>query len=142
MTSEFQILPQTDRPLGRGNFLAGIGVCLLGVALLVLQYRLKELIVPWYVPALTTLGVLLIFSSVAQRWSVIRILFLILIVVLAGFEWYFVVSFSKLPNYVGPARIGHQFPAFQTTLANGRPFTDKDLQDGTPSVMVFFRGRW
>ena len=29
-----------------------------------------------------------------------------------------------------------------STFADGRPFTDEDLRDGSRHVMVFFRGRW
>ena len=60
----------------------------------------------------------------------------------AGFQWYFLASLVKLPDYDGPVRAGRQLPAFSTTLADGRPFTDADFRDGSRRVMVFFRGRW
>ena len=131
-----------ERPRGRAYFWAGLGLCLLGLALVMAQYHLKLLIVPWYAPALTTLGALLLLGSVARRQSVIRVLALGLVAALAAFEWYFLVSLTRLPAYEGPARAGQKIPAFRTTLADGRPFTEQDLQDGTPSVLVFFRGRW
>ncbi len=49
---------------------------------------------------------------------------------------------AKLPAYAGPAQAGQTLPAFRTTLADGRAFTEQDLQDGAFSVLVFFRGRW
>jgi hypothetical protein len=134
--------PVKERSRGRRYFWAGISLCLLGFALAVVQYSLKHLIVPWYVPVLTTLGVLLLLLSLAKRGTIPRIIAVVLVGVLAGFEWYFLVSLSRLPAYQGPARAGQQIPAFRTTLADGRAFTDKDLQDGKPSVLTFFRGRW
>lgn len=134
--------PAKNRSTGRGYFWAGIGLAVLGVALTVVQYSLKQLIVPWYLPALTTLGVILLLGSVVRRRGVARIVTLVLIGALAGAEWYFLVSLSKLPAYQGPARTGQKMPAFQTTRADGRPFTDRDLQEGQTTVMVFFRGRW
>ena len=80
--------------------------------------------------------------SVAQRRTATRWVWLVLLLALAGFEWFFLGSMTKLPRYVGPAQAGHEVPAFQTTRADGRSFTDKDLADGTKSVLVFFRGRW
>jgi hypothetical protein len=134
--------PANERSRGRAYFWAGIGLCLLGLALVVVQYSLKQLIVPWYTPALTTLGALLLLGSVARRRSIVRVIALGLVAALAGFEWYFLVSLTRLPAYEGPARAGQKIPAFRTTLADGRPFTEQDLQEGTPSVLVFFRGRW
>ncbi|MEX0713897.1 MAG: hypothetical protein WD278_16285 [Pirellulales bacterium] len=131
-----------ERPKGRGYFWAGIAVCLFGIALCVAQYSLRQLIVPWYVAGLATLGAVLLLWSVIQRPSVVRVVVLALIAALAGFEWYFLVSLARLPTYDGPARAGEKIPAFRSTLAGGRPFTQVDLQQGTPTVLVFFRGRW
>ena len=64
-----------------------------------------------------------------------------LVAAFAGFQWYFLVSLMKLPDYAGPAQAGKQFPAFAATLADGRPFTDADLRDGA-ARHGFFRGRW
>jgi hypothetical protein len=132
----------TSRSHGRAYFWLGIGVSLLGIALCVAQYSLKQLIVPWYLPVLGTVGAVLLLASVALRPSVVRIVVLGLLAALAGFEWYFLLSASRLPAYAGPAQTGKQFPAFATTLADGRPFTEKELQAGMPTVLVFFRGRW
>lgn len=132
-----------DRSRGRGYLWAGIGLALLAITLWIGQYvLLKQLFVPWYVPAVTTLGALLLLASVIQRRGVIRILVLVLIAGLAGLEWFFIASFSRLPTYEGPAQAGAKLPAFQTTLADGKTFTNQDLHDGTKTVMVFFRGRW
>ena len=130
------------RSRGRAYFWAGIGVCLLGIVLMVVQYSLKQLFVPWYVAVAATLGVLLQLCALARRRSIVRVIVLLLITALAGFEWLFLVSLSKLPAYEGPAQVGRPLPAFRTTLADGSQITEKDLQQGKPSVLVFFRGHW
>ena len=45
------------------------------------------------------------------------------------------------PPYFGPAQVGQKVPAFTTQLADGKAFTDKDL-NGQDSIVLFFRGRW
>jgi hypothetical protein len=115
---------------------------LLGLALVMVQIRLGYLVVPWYSPVLATVGAVLLLAAVAQRRSIPRILGLVLLTAFAGLEWYALGWLVKLPDYEGPARPGEPFPAFRTALADGRPFTDRDLRDGTRRVLVFFRGRW
>jgi hypothetical protein len=134
-------IPANERPLGRATFWLGIAACLLGPALAVAQFSLNYLIVPWYSPALATLGALLLLVSLARRRSVLRIAAFVVVAAFAGFQWVSLASLG-LPAYEGPVRAGRQLPAFRTTLADGRPFTDADFRDGSRRVMVFFRGRW
>jgi hypothetical protein len=134
--------PATQRPPGRGAFWAGIGVCLLGLALVFVQFGLKLLFVPWYSPALASAGAGLLLLSVARRRSVPRILVLVLVTAFAGLQWYFLASMLKLPDHDGPARAGKQLPPFRAAFADGRPFTEADLRDGSRRVLTFFRGRW
>ncbi len=131
-----------ERSRGRAYFWAGICARLLGPALVVAQFRLKHLAVPWYCPVLATLGAFLLLVAVARRRSIPRVITLLLVAVFAGLQWYFLVSLTKLPDYEGPARAEQPFPAFRSTLADGRPFTGEDLRDGSRRVLVFFRGRW
>ena len=131
-----------ERSVGRGYFWAGVGACLLGLALAVLQFSLKQLFVPWYTPALATLGAFLLLVAVTRRLSVLRIVTLLLVTALAAFQWFFLVSLVKLPAYEGPAQAGRPLPAFRSVLADGRSFTEEDLRDGSRRVLVFFRGRW
>jgi hypothetical protein len=143
MATETTTRTAEARSLGRGNLWAGIGLCVLAFALVAVQIAaLKLLFVPWYFPALTTLGFLLVVLSLGKRASVTRFIVLVLVGALAGFQWFFLVSVAKLPTYAGPATAGAKAPTFQTAFADGRPFSDKDLQDGTPTVLTFFRGRW
>jgi FtsH-binding integral membrane protein len=134
--------PVKERSAGRAYFWMGIGLALLGIVLAVVQYSLQQLIVPWYVPILSTLGALVLLVSLFKRRSIPRILAIGLIGVLAGLQWFFLISIARLPAYAGPAQVGQKLPAFSTALADGRAFTQQDLEDGRRSVLVFFRGRW
>ena len=134
--------PIVDKTSGRGYLWAGIGLALVAIILVAVQFGLKQLIVPWYFPAVTTLGAVLLLCSVARRVTVVRILALGLIGAMAGCEWYFLTSLAKLPEYHGPAQAGKTLPSFATTLADGQAFSDQDLRDGTRRVLTFFRGRW
>src|SRR5262245_45245751 len=128
-----------ERGAGRGFLWAGLGLVLLAFGMVAVQYGvLKWLKTPWHVPILFTLGAFFLMLAVARRRSVVRIALLVLVVALAGFEWFFMTSMSRLPSYEGPARAGEPIPAFQTKFADGRAFTDKGLQDGKGSVLVFF----
>jgi hypothetical protein len=134
--------PAKERSRGRAYFWAGLGACLLGLALTAVQFSLKHLAVPWYSPVLATVGAFLLLVSLARRRSISRVIALVLVAALAGYQWYALVWLMKLPDYQGPARAGQQLPAFSAALADGRPFTEADLRDGSRRVMVFFRGRW
>ena len=102
----------------------------------------RRIILPLSLPALATLGAFLLLVAVARRRSIPRLIALVLIAALAGFQWYFLVSLIKLPDYAGPAQPGKQLPSFSATFADGRPFTEADLRDGSRRVITFFRGRW
>ena len=133
----------TAPAVGRGYLLAGLTLAVLAIALFIGQFAvLKRTGVPWYLPALTTVGALLVVLALAQRRSVTRVLALLVVAALAGLEWFFLASLTRLPEYAGPAQTGQPMPAFQTALADGTSFGDADLRDGKATVMVFFRGRW
>lgn len=134
-------MPATDRAKGRGFLWAGIVLFVLAAAAVVVQYSLRLLINPWYFPALTTLAALAILAALAQRVSGTRIIAFLLMGGVSGFFWFALLVSARLPEYAGPAR-GQKLPAFHATLADGRSFTQADLEDGTPTVLTFFRGRW
>ena len=143
MTTETVSSPVQTGATGRGYFWAAIAVFVLSLVAAAIQFGvIKELFVPWYAPAFTTIAAVMLICSLAQRRTIARIIVFVLLTAVAGFEWVALVALSKLPDYEGPARVGAKMPAFQTVLADGRTFSDKDLQDGTPSVLIFFRGRW
>jgi hypothetical protein len=134
--------PPTRTSRGRWWFALGAAACVLGLVLYGIQFSRKEFVVPWYAPVLGTAGVLLMALAWRLRPTVWRVIGLGLFTLLVAGEWYFLLSLSKLPAYTGPARAGEVIPRFTTTRADGRPFTDRDLQQGSPTVLLFFRGRW
>ena len=127
---------------GRVLLLSGLGIAILAIGLIFLQFGLQRLFVPWYAPILTTLAVALVVWSLARRRSATRFVVLALSAALAVFWWQFLIVGAKLPEYVGPARAGQKLPHFYTSRADGAIFSANDLEDGTPRVMTFFRGRW
>jgi hypothetical protein len=142
MTTATDTVAEKKPSWGRNYLWAGVALCVLAVGLVIVQYGVGLLIVPWYAPVLTTLAVILVVCSLAKRRTVVRFVAAGLIGLLAGLEWHFLTSLSKLPEYQGPAQVGQQIPAFETKLADGQPFADQDLRDSRTSVLVFFRGRW
>jgi hypothetical protein len=133
--------PAQQRSPGRAYFWVGICICLLGPLLVMAQFSWKHLGVPWYSPVLASLGAVLLLVAVVRRPGIVRVVALLLVAGFAALQWYF-LAMVKLPAYDGPAQAGKQLPAFSTTLADGRPFTEADLRDGSRRVLVFFRGRW
>jgi hypothetical protein len=105
------------------------------------QLATQRLMMPWYVPLLATLGALLVAASLWQTRTVWRLLALLLVVLLAGAEWAFLLA-TRLPPYTGPVALGQPFPVFATVRADGTPFAQSDLQGSQNSVLVAFRGRW
>src|SRR5262249_38222904 len=134
-----EVRPTTGRQL----VWLGLALALLSPLLYVLQLLgAKILTMPWYLPVGGTLGAALMLFGLLQTrtwWRVLGVLFFGL---LAGLEWYFLVSFSRLPAYAGPVKTGQSFPAFATTKADGSSFTQDDLRGDRNTVLVFFRGRW
>ena len=121
--------------------LAGLAVSVLGIAAYVIQLSLERLKLPWYMPAAALLGVALMIASLWKRRTLWRVLALVVVVLLAGFEL-MVLNEMRLPPYVGPIAEGHPFPAFEARRADGTPFTRNDLIGDRHQALVFFRGRW
>jgi hypothetical protein len=133
--------PPIARSRGRLWLWLGVGLFLIGFVLYFLQTSLlKHLVTPWYVPILFTLGVLLALVSVRQRPTRTRVVTSVVLALLCAGEWYFILSVSRLPEYKGPVQVDKKIPEFTTTFADGSSFTEKDLQKGTPTVLVFNRG--
>ncbi len=133
--------PASRRNLGRPWLGLGLGLAILGVVGYVVQLQLRYLTPPWYLPVLATLGLVCVSVSLGQSRTVWRWLALLLVFLVAGGSWTFLVA-TRLPAYTGPLAVGKPFPPFTTTRADGTSFTQKDLAGGPRSVLVFFRGRW
>src|SRR6516165_5784766 len=98
--------PTKVKSSGRWWFGTGIAVFLLGLAGYIVQFSVKQLVVPWYAPILATVGVLLVLVACLRRPTVVRFLGLAVLTLLCAGEWYFLVSLSRLPEYTGPAKVG------------------------------------
>ena len=95
---------------------------------------------PWYVPIMASAGVALMIVSVWSRRGVMRILGLLFFTVICGLEWYHALVGTATPLYTGPHSPAARF-LITARLADGTPFTEKDLGRAAP-VLLFFRGRW
>jgi uncharacterized membrane protein YhhN len=129
-------------PRRRPLFLAGALLFLLGPVIYIVEFSLKHLGMPWYIPIMATVGVLFMAMSVMQRWGIFRTLGLIVFALLCAGEWFALVAGTKTPAYTGPAQAGNKLPSFATKLADGSAFTEKNLEGGQRTALVFFRGRW
>lgn len=126
---------------GRLLIALGLGLPALAVVGYVVQLSDRRLTVPWYLPLAATLGVVLAAAALGLARTAWRWLALLLAVLVAGAGWAFVLT-TRLPAYAGPVAVGRPFPEFTTARADGTPFTQRDLEGGPDSVLVFFRGRW
>jgi hypothetical protein len=126
---------------GRVLLLVGAGLPVLGVIAYAGQISLGRLTVPWYVPVLASLGVVLVGSSLWRRPSLWRVLALIAVAVVAAGEWGLLFAF-RLPRYTGPIVAEGAFPEFETSSADGTKFSRSELVGSRNNVLVFFRGRW
>src|SRR5690242_12745589 len=134
--------PTAPRPYpGRLLVALGLAVAALGILAYVVQLWALRLTTPWYMPIAATLGAALAALALWRARTVWRVLALLLLVLLAGAEWAFLLGL-RLPAYAGPVAAGQSFPAFETVRADGTPFTQHDLVGDQDSVLVFFRGRW
>jgi FtsH-binding integral membrane protein len=136
--------PSTSAPhrsRGRLYLVLGLGLAVLGVVLYMVLFSLQRLTMPWYMPVMALLGVILVGLSMFERRTVWRSLALLAVVLLAGTEIAFLYA-VRLPPYTGPIAEGLPFPAFESKLFNGGSFTQRDLIGERSSLLVFFRGRW
>lgn len=127
----------------RGLLWGGLILSLVAIGLCIAQYAaMRSTITPWYLPAMTTVAALVMLVAVRRRHSIVAVLGFLVIAALAAFEWFFLAGLSRLPAYHGPVAVGSPMPVFETQLADGRPFTERDLGKGQASIVTFFRGRW
>jgi hypothetical protein len=139
MTTSPSAEPQ--RYPGRLFLALGLLVTVLGIIAYIVQLSAGRLFTPWYLPVSATLGVFLVLVSVWQKGIVLRKIALMLVLLVAIPEWFFLFG-EPLPPYTGPVAVGQPFPAFATVRADGTPFTQHDLEGEQTNVLVFFRGHW
>ena len=138
----------TDSPLsvpnrlrGRLLLLLGLGLAVLGIVGYAVQISRQSLAMPWYMPALALLGVVLVVVSFRERRTIWRGVALLSVVLLTSAELAMFYK-SRLPPYTGPIAVGKAFPAFGASRSDGAPYTERDLPGDQNNVLVFFRGRW
>jgi hypothetical protein len=123
-------------------FLIGVFLFVLGPAIYAGQFYSNHLQMPWYVPILASVGVLFLIASLRQKTTLLRGAGLVALGIVCALQWYIALVATKTPAYTGPARVGAKVPAFAAALPGGQAFTNHDLENGIPTVLVFFRGRW
>jgi hypothetical protein len=133
---------QVRQSTGRLYLWLGVAAPFIGVAVYAVQLYYRILKMPWYLPIFGTVGVLLVILALARRRSVWRFGGLVLVGLLAAFQWFFVSGGLKLPAYTGPVAAGNPFPAFTATFADASPFTQDSFRGDKNTALVFFRGRW
>jgi hypothetical protein len=133
-----------EQPTSRGwpLFLFGVLFFVIGVAAYFVQMLIPRFETPWYLPILFTLGVVLMAISAWQRRGVFRIGGLVVFTLLCGAVWFLLGVMTKTPPYTGPAQVGQKVPAFQASFADGKAFTQGDLESGKKSALIFYRGKW
>lgn len=126
-----------------GWHLAGLGIlcAVLGIGTYAAQIAAGQLVMPWYLPASAMLGAALIAVSLRRKPRMWRAIVLGVVLLLACAESMFLFA-TRLPPYTGSVALGEPFPAFKTTRADGKAFSDRDLRGSQTTVLVFFRGRW
>ena len=97
--------------------------------------------IPWPTFALASLGVVLMGVSVWRRFGIFRALATAVFLLMTGFQFVLFFVIAKTPAYEGPAQVASKIPAFETTLADGRLFSNSDLAKEN-TIFLFFRGRW
>lgn len=123
-------------------FLIGFFIFLLGPISMIIQMQMGHLRTAWQVPILASIGVLCMLASVLQRGGILRILGLVAFAGITAGMWYLMLVVFRVPEYAGPATVGQKIPAFEATLSNGDSFTNKGLEKGESTVLVFYRGHW
>ncbi len=119
-----------------------MALTVLPIVAYIMQLQLRWLTVPWYLPVVSMVAVLLLVAAFLRRRSVFRAFVLVLVGVLTAGEWFALLVLPALPPYTGPVAVGKPFPVFQTVRADGSAFTQADLKGDRETVLVFFRGRW
>lgn len=121
---------------------AGTVFLVLGPVIYGTQIAMGQLVTPWYLPAFATVGGVLMSAAFVRRPGVARGLLVVLALLPTVFAWLVVAVFSRTPEYTGPASVGNKLPAFAASYADGRVFTNRNVETGGPAVLLFYRGHW
>lgn len=123
-------------------FLLGLVLFLLGPAIYAVQLKaLGQTKMPWLMLILTAVGVVLMAGSLTRQFTILRSVGVAIFLLLTIAEWVFFLVIARTPTYAGPER-GSPLPNFETTLAGGKTFSNRDLPGDGATVILFFRGHW
>lgn len=102
----------------------------------------RLLITPWYLPIGGTSAALVavVAASLQPKWW--RWVVASVCAAIAGLEWAFLLVLTVLPSYTGPVAAGNSLPEFRASLADGTSINQSYFQQGRPTALVFFQGRW
>jgi hypothetical protein len=120
----------------------GLLAAIAGLPLYMAQLSAEKLMTPWYAPALASLGAALVLLSLMRRLTVWRVIALLFVGFIAAGQWWFLLSYTRLPSATGRVVADRQLPDFTAHRADGKPFTQEDLKGDKDTILVFFRGRW
>ncbi len=131
-------------PKAGGRLLLWMGLlaAVLGIVAYQVQMTAAKLTTPWYVPALASVGTALILLSLLRRRTAWRVVALLFVGFIAAGEWWFLLSFARLPADTGRIAVKQQLPEFTAFRTDGTEFTRDSLKGEQDTVLVFFRGHW
>lgn len=142
MTTDPKGTSAPQRSAGRGLLWVALGLVVLSVVLCIVQYSLGRLMIPWYLPGLTTLAALLVLVSLLRWRTVVRIVLFLLLAALAGMEWHFLLSAARLPDYAGPGTSRKDAAAVSDHAGLRRSLHRRRLARRRARALIFYRGRW
>ena len=126
---------------GTRPYLMGMFLVLVGWCFYVWRFSQANLVLPYYLPVIVTVGFGVMVRGFLQKRSILRVLGLILALLMTLVAWMIIFGLS-LPKYDGPATVGATAPAFEAQLAMGGDFQASNLKDGKNRIIVFYRGIW
>ena len=115
-----------------GRLLAalGLGLAALGIAAYVVQIAAQRLTTPWYLPIAATLGGSCLVVSLWQERTVWRVLALLLVLLLAGAEWTFLLRRRGCRLTRGRSRKGGRSRRSRRRGPTARRSPSADLEGG------------
>jgi hypothetical protein len=140
-TENLQVPVMVRRRPGRKVLWLCWGLLILGLVIYGVQsFGLNHFVVPWYAVILASVAAGGMLIATIQHWTVLRLIGLAICLLVAGFEWYFLLFLSVTPAYTGLTP-GQKVPPFTAIRADGSAFNEKQLTE-QPTVLLFFRGHW
>ena len=133
----------SGKPSPRVLFWGGVLLAIVLIPIFAMQVGWGNvLITPWYLPIGGTFAALLVLYAANRQRRWWRLAIALACVMVACFEWFFLLGMTVLPDYQGPVAEGGALPAFHATLADGTEVDATYFQQNHPTALIFFQGRW